>query len=264
MKKIKVLVLISFLIVTASFSLSAQRVLKIGDKEIKLQSPIKLQSREYDDVLIIRDTVYEKVIVEKMVTQKPKQRRYSRYIDEFYVSLGWALNTTEQPYLPIYYGNSYDLNIGTKQLYRPIGLWAIGTFIQYSSYSYKLRDAAAQDFFLVNVPGVPYKEYFRTDNIGAGVITRIYYSRNNYIEAGAYGDFAFSKRYVVKTHVGGDKEKIKYRDGSKFNAFNAGVIGTFNFGLFSIYGKYRLTNFFTPELDLVEPARWSLGVIMSF
>ena len=249
------------LTIAGTGSLSAQRVLKIGEKEIKLQSPVTLQERERDEILIIRDTIYEKVIVEKRVPQKSY---YSKYIDEFYIGLGWAIRTTEQPYLPIFYGNSYDLNIGFKNLYRPVGLWAIGTTVQYSSYSYKLRDAAANDFFRVNVPGIVNKEYFRTSNIGVGVITRLYYSRKNYIEAGAYGDYAFSKRYVVKTHISGRGDKIKYRDGSKFNAFNAGVVGLVNFGTFSVYGKYRLTNFFAPELDLLEPARWSIGLQMTF
>lgn len=265
MKKIGVLIVISLVFIAAgSQSLSAQRVLRIGEKEIKLQSPVTLQDRDRSDILIVRDTVYEQVVVEKAVAKKQKYRRYPRYVEEFYFSLGWAIKTTEQPYLPIYYGNSYDFNIGFKELYRPVGIWAIGTFVQYSSYSYKLRNAAVQDLFHMNVPGLVDKEYYRTDNIGVGIITRIYYSRNNYIEAGVYGDYAFSKRYVVKTYVGGDKEKIKYRDGAKFNALNAGFIGSVNFGLFSVYGKYRLTNLFSQDLDVLEPARWSLGVLMSF
>jgi hypothetical protein len=143
--------------------------------------------------------------------------------------------------------------------------YSIGTTFQYTYYNYKLDGVAEAGLIRDDVPGEVRKEYFRTDNIGTGLINRFYLfplgKRAPFtLDRGAYADFAFSKRYNVKTRENGKNEKYKYRDGDMFNPFNAGLYGALKKGKYSVYVRYRLTNLFNPDLMELQLPELSIGV----
>lgn len=244
MKKIVTAVICLF----TAISMNSQTVVKIGDIELALQSPISIS---------------------KDKAAKPDHDKHFEYkgfrktFDETYVGFGLALNTREENYMPVFYGNSYNLEFGKKYLYRPVKHYAIGTFLQYTNNSYKLTPEAVDNDFFPSVGGEPYKQYFRTSNIGTGIFNRIYISASNrpiYIDFGGYFDYAFSKRYKVKTVIDGEKVKYKFRDGSKFNPFAAGFYGGIGMKDSFLYLKYRMTNFFNEDFGMQELPRWNVGI----
>jgi hypothetical protein len=77
---------------------------------------------------------------------------------------------------------------------------------------------------------------------------------------GGYIDYSYNKRYNVKTIENGKQNKYKYRDGSKFNPIQAGVYGAVSKGKYSIFARYRLTNFFNPNEVSLEVPRLNIGI----
>ncbi|NCB18491.1 MAG: hypothetical protein EOM61_02590 [Bacteroidia bacterium] len=80
------------------------------------------------------------------------------------------------------------------------------------------------------------------------------------LDIGGYVDFAFSKRYNVKTIENGDKEKYKYRDGSMFNPIQAGIYGAVTVDEYSVFVRYRATNLFNPDKIAMELPEWTIGL----
>jgi len=223
--------------------------IRIGETIISLQSPLHVRPAEQDadtDINIFAPRTY-------------RHRSYPRYSEEMYIGFGFAVPTREESYQPVYSGSSFNLEIGFRYLYRPSQNYAIGTFLQYGCYSYRLQDASLT--FLGDLPkGDIYREYFRTDNIGTGIIQRIGLFRRSSIETILYGDFAYSKRFIVKSRVDGQKTKDKHRDGTKFNPFGAGAQIGLRWSTTSLYARYRFTNFFNPDYISPELPRFSIGL----
>ncbi len=239
----------ALILIPSSFNkLSAQTVVKIGEAEISVQSPISIKK------------------VEEPVKPGIKSR-FPRSFDESYIGFGTALPVDRDQFLPMHYGRINSFELGTKYFYRPGKHYAIGTFAQYTFYNYRLKGAAANETFVPDVPGDVKKEYFRTDNIGTGLVNRFYFfpgSRKPVkLDLGGYVDFSFSKRYNVKTRENGKLKKHKYRDGEMFNPVQCGLYGALSKGSYSVYVRYRLTNLFNPNLVEMELPQLSMGVQIS-
>lgn len=252
--KIAALSLLAASIVSPQEGLS-QTVVKIGQAEIAIQSPISIRKRDTLDhncTYVFNDN--------KMKLNKP----YPRYYEEFFVGFGVAMPIDKDKDLPVYYGNSYSLEAGFRHIYRASKFYAVGTTFQYTFYNYKLKGAAQNKTFVENVPGEIRREYFRTDNLGLGLFNRFYLSsiRNHplMLDLGGYADYSYSKRYKVKTIEDGNKEKHKYRDGSKFNPVQAGLYGAISNNSCSFFVRYRLTNLFNPDKVPAELPRFSIGI----
>ena len=228
--------------------LSAQKLVKIGEAEISVQSPISIKKVEEP-------------------AQTEKKSRFPRSFDESYIGFGTALPMDRDQFLPMHYGKINSFEIGTKYFYRPGKHYAIGTFAQYSFYNYRLKGAAANETFFPDVPGTVKKEHFRTDNIGTGIINRFYFfpgaNKPVKLDLGGYVDFSFSKRYNVKTRENSKMKKHKYRDGDMFNPVQCGLYGALSKGSYSVYVRYRLTNLFNPNLVDMELPQLSMGVQIS-
>jgi len=234
----------------------AQRVIKIGQAQISVQSPITVIKQDTLD-----NSSCNFINFSNKVNSK---RKYPKFYKDFFFGLGFAIPVDREDYMDIHYGRINTIEMGYKYFYRASRGYAIGTTFQYTYYNYKLKDAALQNLIVQNVPGDVKKEYFRTDNIGTGLINRFYLfpiKRNPFIlDLGGYLDFAFSKRYNVKTVENGKTHKYKYRDGSKFNPLQAGLYGAITKGDYSLYVRYRLTNMFNPMEVELEVPKLSIGV----
>lgn len=233
----------------------AQRTIKIGQAEISVQSPITVKKQ---DTLEINSHSYVNALGK--VSVRPK---YPKSYDEFFFGLGTMMPVNREDYIDIHYGRINTIEMGYKYFYRPSRGYAIGTTFQYTYYNYKLRDAAQNNLIVHNVPGMVKKEYFRSDNIGTGLVNRFYLfpKKNPFIlDLGGYVDFSFSKRYIVKSELGGKTNKYKYRDSSKFNPLQAGLYGAITKGDYSLYVRYRLTNMFNPLEVQPELPKLSVGI----
>lgn len=235
---------------------SAQTVVKIGQAEIAIQSPISL--RKKDTLEKIKGWSGDN---EQHITKKAK---YPRSFEDFHIGLSMAVPTNEEEFMPIKYGSSYNLEAGFKYFYRPGSRYAIGSLFQYTCNTFELIDAAQNETFVADVPGTVRREYYRTSNLGTGIINRFYFfpksSKPFLLELGAYADYSFSKRYNVKTIENGEKNKYKYRDGSKFSPLHAGLYGAVGKGKYLLFARYRLTNLFYESASLPELPRFSIGI----
>ncbi len=255
--------LIAFTLVTTLFAGAnrtfAQRVIKIGEAEIAIQSPITIKKQ---DTLNYYSHVTSKSAIKKRATPK-----YPQIYDEFFFGLGTMIPFNREEFIDIHYGRINTIELGYKYFYRPSRGYAIGSTFQYTNYNYKLRDAAQEGIIVPFVPGYIKKEYFRSDNIGTGLINRFYLfpKRNPFIlDLGGYVDFSFSKRYIVKSSLFGKTDKFKYRDGSKFNPLQAGLYGAISKGDYSVYVRYRLTNMFNPLEIQPELPKLSVGFLFNW
>lgn len=240
----------------------AQKKLKIGDTEYVFQLPFKVNSNADDSLRANYN----------LKNYKGDGKRFQRHISDFYIGMGFMCPLGNETYQPVYFGNSFNLEIGWKYIYRPARWYGIGTMLQYSAYSYKLK-TNGEDVFDLGIATTGGNQYYRTDNLGTGIVNRFYlfpskyYSakRQVFIELCAWGDYSYSKRLKIKDFSSDSKEKYKYRDGSKFNPFQAGVQGGIGYRGFYVYGKYRLTdNFNHREVSVAEMDRFSIGVQLYF
>lgn len=235
---------------------ASQTVVKIGQAEIAVQSPISF--RKKDSIERVSNYNHQ----ESGVTIK--KTKYPRSFEDFHIGISMAVPTNNEEFLPIHYGSSYNLEAGFKYFYRPGSRYAIGTIFQYTCYTYQMKEAAANETFVSNVPGEVKQEYFRSSNLGTGLINRFYFfpksNKPFALDLGGYIDYSYNKRYNVKTIENGKQNKYKYRDGSKFNPIQAGVYGAVSKGKYSIFARYRLTNFFNPNEVSLEVPRLSIGI----
>lgn len=252
--KIAALSFIAAAIVSPKEGLS-QTVVKIGEAEIAIQSPISIRKRDtlnHNCTYVINDH------------GKRQGKSFPGYYEEFFIGMGMAMPIDKNKNLPVYYGNSYSLEVGLRHIYRASGFYAIGTTFQYTFYNYKLKGAAQNKTFVDNVPGEVRREYFRTDNLGVGLFNRFYLSsikdHSLMLDLGGYADYSYSKRYKVKTIEDGSNEKHKYRDGSMFNPVQAGLYGAISKNSCSFFVRYRLTNLFNPDKVPSELPRFSIGL----
>ena len=260
-KRLQIAIIISSVALLSSLNIgevAAQKKLKIGDTEILLQSPVQITA-DKDKVVTQESNDNNKT------SKKRRQTYYSRSFTDFYFGMGLATDyPTRDKIFPVVYGDSYDLQVGFKEFYRPCSFYAIGTQIQYSYFSYRLIDSSNTDLNFP-VPGVIQREYFKTHNVGTAFINRLYFTSNFRLEFGAYADYTFLKQYVAKSSLVPDKtEKFKFEDNTLFNPIQVGLQASIGGRSFSIYAKYRITTWFNKHIISPDPPRLHLGVQLSF
>lgn len=262
MKKLLLLFAALFFLAGVTY---AQKTVKIGDTEYTFRAPFQKVSS------VVRDSSGKAVRIYRGTEGVNSKKNYEKYVNTFFVGVGFAFPAGGQ-IMPVSYGNSFNFEVGCKFVYRPARWYGIGTLLQYSAYSYKLKPEG-KDIFDLGVATTSGTHYYRTDNIGTGIINRFYlfparkFASDDmvFIELGAWGDYSYSKRLKIKDFSSGHKEKFKYRDGSKFNPFEAGVQGGIGYKCVYISCKYRITNCFNQkELNVMEVPRFSVGIQYSF
>ena len=190
---------------------------------------------------------------------RPKATYKSRVSDGF-CGLGFILPDNGNDYYTVKGGNSFNLDIGGERRYHLARRLAVGGLTQYSFYNYNLKPVTPT--YLNEVIGRDInpddikKQVFRSHNLAAGVFARFYLSppRSNgkggmFMEAGAQGDFAFSKYCKLKLHSTG---KEKHRDGYVFNPFTASATARVGWGTKVVFARYRLTDAFNKK-ELTTP-----------
>jgi len=253
---IKILALLCSIMVLSAISVKAQTIIKIGEAELVIQAPISVKKGDSLEVNDVKELAY--------THDKARKKFKPRFSSNLYVGVGLAVPLERDLELPVHYGESYNLEIGVRSIYRLSRFYGIGTMVSYSFYNYKLADRPFEDIFSVSSANIR-SEYFRTDNVSLGFYNRFYITGTKRprvrIDAGAYGDFAVSRRYKVKSRSDSEgRSKEKYRDGSAFNPLQGGLYGALALGDWSVFAKYRLTNQFNPDKNLNETPRLNIGL----
>ena len=185
---------------------------------------------------------------------RPKTTYKSR-VSDGYCGFGFILPDNANDYYTVQGGNSFNLDIGGERRYHLTRRLAVGGLSQYSFYNYRLKPVTPT--YLNEVVGRDInpddiiKQVFRSHNLAAGVFARFYLSPPKpngrggmFMEAGAQGDFAFSKYCKLKLRPSG---KEKYRDGYVFNPFTASATARVGWGSTVVFARYRFTDVFNKK-----------------
>ena len=186
---------------------------------------------------------------------------YKSRVSDGYCGFGFIFPDNGDDYYTVRSINSFNFDIGGERRYHLTRRLAVGGLSQYSFYNYNLKPVTPT--YLNEVTGRDInpddikKQVFRSHNLAAGVFTRFYLSppRSNgkggmFMEAGAQGDFAFSKYCKLKTS--NPKAKEKHRDGYVFNPFTASATARVGWGSTVIFARYRFTDAFNQK-ELTTP-----------
>lgn len=249
------LLTVSAMLLIVQTPASAQTDVEIGKTVIRIQSPIKIDSKEEKDC---NDT------------PKRKYKMFPMTYSDVYFGFSFpvpGINYEPTAQLPVHYGNSFELQAAYRQWFRPAKHYAIGLSVQYTHYDFRTTGLLLPGTIAPGpVSGQITREIFKSDNLGLGIYNRIFiFARwpGLHIDLGAWGDWAFSNQYKTKYMVADSKEVDHYRDGAKFLPLQGGVYGAIGVGAFSVYCKYRFTNMFNHTYIAMEPPRMSIGLVVS-
>ncbi len=248
--------------------ISAQRV-RIGNMEITI--------KENQNDTVVQIDVNDRTT---SVTRNKDKENYDKdshgkvkrsyHTSEGYMGLEFIVPDAGDDYLETIGGNSYQFNIGYRYTFHPARWYGIGFTVQYSFYNYRLRDASQT---LTGVAADPYKEVFRSNNIGIGIFNRIYLapgrsrrpsSNGLYLDFGVGGDWSYSRFYKTKTDMGDYSVNVKARNSYAFEPFNANAFAGVGFGCFEIFAHYRFTNVFNSDVIDKKLPPISVGFLFSF
>jgi len=181
-------------------------------------------------------------------------------ISDGYCGIGFILPDNGDDFYSVRGGNSFNIDLGGERRYHLSRRLAVGGLTQYSFYNYRLKPVTPT--YLNEVigrdinPNDVKKQVFRSHNLAAGVFARFYLSpprsngkRGMFMEAGAQGDFAFSKYCKLKLH---SSSKEKHRDGYVFNPFTASATARVGWGSTVVFARYRFTDAFNKK-ELTTP-----------
>ncbi len=257
----KIFIFIFLICLPLCISLAQQRV-KIGNLEFSVR-----KSTEGNDTIVqidINDRTKTVITRKKDKEEYKPRRRY--HTSSWYIGLEFMLPDNGADYLKIYSGKSYQFNTGYRYCFHPTRWYGIGVTGQYAFYNYRLKDASEP---MIGAATEPYKEVFRSNNLGVGVFNRFYIfpgnrSRPNsdgvYIDAGVQGEWSYGRFYKSKLETGDYSIKNKYRNGYAFNPFTASAFAGIGFGWFEVHAHYRFTDVFNKEVIPVELPRMTIGV----
>jgi hypothetical protein len=178
-----------------------------------------------------------------------KRARYKRRGDETFIGVGFALPNDGSRYYSLLGVNSYNIDFGYRE-YQHLNRWlAAGYTLQYSFYSYRLKDAIDDPAFLKATTGTDArpsyeidKQAYRSHNVAVGIFTRCYLAPHTaYLDLGVQGDLSFSKHYRLYYSRDGRQE---FRNNHAFNPFIASAVAQVGLKSFAIFARYSLTNVF--------------------
>ena len=286
MKKI---ILVMVCAVCFSVNMLAQPPVRIGNMEII----IRKQEQDTTMQVNILDSSEKKSSDNNQEQSKTGVNKKTYYQSIGYWGLGFILPKGINDCYETTPGNSFNLDFGKIHRYQLTQRLAVGWTFNYSFYRYRIRgndDTYEPDYIKV-ITGKEfekydiYKQIYRTHNLAAGPFVRFYFVapkyRGNdgvYLDLGIQGDFAFSKKYKIKTY---DYGKNKYRHDYAFEPFTASAIARIgwkaNRGLGSIsvddwnwkpfdksraiFVRYRFTDAFNQKALPMDIPPFTVGIL---
>lgn len=233
-------------------SLSAQTEISVGKTKINLQSPIKFTEKTPED--------------SAGMSGDSLSGRKLKSFPSMSISLGGVASDIQYKTAFPRPSTDYTLEseLGFKQIFMPAPWYGFGFGGHISAQTYRLQGVAATGIIKEYPENADiYKEFINYYNVGIDIFNRFHlYKDMLYIDLRLYGDWAFSREFYVKYAMNGSPTSTvdRFRDGTRFLPFQAGVEASLGIGSFQFYFRYRFTDMFNHDLIPLEPERFSVGI----
>ncbi|MCF6366003.1 MAG: PorT family protein [Bacteroidales bacterium] len=171
-----------------------------------------------------------------------------------YLNIGFMMPLTEGEGADILYGKSHTFTYGARYKFKIADFFALGTGI---NYTYKVWHLSQVDTKVVPGDMMYDKEKIRTNNLGGDVFIRFNIGKRdntigNYIDLGAYGEYAYaiSREVTINANdpnnpLGSEYITVTYFHLNYLEKLNYGLQARLGYGKFVLFGKYRMSNLFT-------------------
>lgn len=214
----------------------------------------------------------QRVLLDEEVTEDFTEENYGpneqSYTHTFF-DVTFFIDKPENDSAAIKYGHSGSFTYGIRQKYKIFSFLAFGFEGYYSFFSYYLKQ---EDKKILPNQINHDKEKLVVHNFGVSAYTRINVGRRgntigNYIDLGAYGNWAFYNMHITKDKINyndpnhADKIKQKNSGLDYMEQFNYGVQAAIGKNHFAVTGRYRLSDLFTSDYPrFPELPRLTVGV----
>jgi hypothetical protein len=182
-----------------------------------------------------------------------------RHYAHAYFNTGFMLSSSDGSGGDIIYGKSHSITTGIRYKLKFTEVFAIGADLNYTYHVWHLKQTDNKQ-----IPNnVLYdKEKLLNNNLGADAFMRFNIGKRtnsvgNFIDLGAYGEWNYSnaRKYYIYVDMQGDPRAFDYYITSQRNlAFlekiNYGLTARVGYGRYVLFGKYRITDMFTPEFKV--------------
>jgi hypothetical protein len=179
-----------------------------------------------------------------------------RHYVHAYINTGFMLTSSDGSGGDIIYGKSHSITPGVRYKLKISEVFAVGASLNYTYNVWHLRqtdDKQIPNTILYN------KEKLLNHNLGADAFFRFNLGKRtntvgNFIDLGAYGEWSYSnaRKYYINVDLHLDPRAFDYYITTQKNLvylekLNYGLTARFGYGKYIIFGRYRMTDIFTPE-----------------
>lgn len=186
-------------------------------------------------------------------------------------SLGFMLPPSEGDGADILYGKSHTFTYGIRYKLRLADFFALGAGI---NYTYQAWHMDQNDTKVIPDTILKDKEKILTNNLGGDVYLRFNIGKRkntvgNYIDLGAYGEWAYGSSWKVTNDQEDPNDPLgfEYTTGTAYKLnfiekINYGLQARIGYGKFVLFGKYRMSDIFTREFkDAVSDSEYPRLII---
>ena len=194
-----------------------------------------------------------------------------------YLSLGFMTPPGEGEGADILYGKSHIITYGVRYKLKLADFFALGAGI---NYTYQVWHMKQVDTKIIPTSVLYDKEKIMSNNLGGDAFLRINIGKTsnkvgNYIDIGAYGEWAYSTTKKITDYfenpdiVTSSKYGIvSFKHLNYLEKFNYGLETRLAYGRYVLFGKYRMSDLFTQDFkDVVgttELPRLVIGLEIGF
>ncbi len=176
----------------------------------------------------------------------------------------------------IFYGKSHSISYGVRYRFKITGFFAVGAGLNYTYYAWHFKQ---DDTKKIPTSTIYDKEKIKINALGGDVFLRFNFGKRknsvgNFVDIGVYGDWDFYDSRQFSDFVNftspdgfstntGINSKLNY-----LTKLNYGPELRLGYGKIVLFGKYRLSNLFTPEyktaVSSTELPRLMIGIEIGF
>lgn len=184
-----------------------------------------------------------------------------------YSNLGVAVDDGGEDYLETKQFPSWQFRTGIRYKLRLFEYLALGADLSYSWDTYRLRQR--EDKLWPSL-GKQDKEFFRFQHLRTGGYIRFNFTNRGdvlgpFLDVGAHAMILTGSAHKIKNKIenptlgGAELQEVKNKKLQYVERFGYGVEARLALNAFSIYGLYRMSDLFIPEIAQLELPRLQIG-----
>jgi len=161
------------------------------------------------------------------------------------------------------YGSSVNLGIGLRKKFKVSGLYSLGWQFEYEYTDFKFKKNASE----LSPAGTPIKtKRFDVSALALGFFNRFNFDPDRGNHMGTFFDiginiiYAYSMNEVYKYETGYGEAVTKVGDLDYVNSIQSDFVARFGYSKLSMYGKYRVTDYFESDSHRSEVPRVVVGI----